>query len=94
MLQVGSGIDVLNLPQKSAVISENSSDGVVQVQGGFWMCRYCANQYSTRTYVIKHIKTVHLKEKKFVCNFCQNAFSTKQRMISHGKICKMKPSYE
>ena len=62
------------------------------VDGGKWMCRLCCALLGTKQGMERHLKGVHLKEKKYPCRFCDKRFGYSSHARSHERKCPQRPT--
>ena len=70
---------------------ENINGALRQLASNQWLCLCCQKVYTLKDNARKHIRVVHLKEKKFSCDFCGHKSATKFNHNKHLEVCKAKP---
>ena len=63
------------------------SSAIQELAGNQWLCLFCQKICTTKANVRKHIKIVHLKEKKYACDKCGEKFGQKSGVTQHSRIC-------
>jgi len=77
-----------SLPSSSDHSSEfRQRTGTAEVSDGprQHSCPHCSAMFSTSSNMRKHVRAVHLREKKYVCEFCGNAFAQSTDRNRHTK---------
>ncbi|XP_071548747.1 uncharacterized protein [Panulirus ornatus] len=63
-----------------------------------YACNYCGAAFKAYKHVARHIRAVHLNDKRFVCDLCgaqhMTGFNLKGHMRKHGDISSLAYSYQ
>ena len=77
------------IEQKSSFVDAN----VQKLADGRYMCAICQTLGKQSSHMRRHIKMVHLKERKHACMFCGKTFASNQMRSHHENVsCKKKQS--
>ena len=53
-------------------------------------CDTCANCFTQKSSLIKHIKSNHTKESKYECEVCEKVFTRRGNLLEHVKVVHKK----
>ena len=72
-------------------VDPGNIDGAIQrLARNKLICLCCHKTFSQKSDARKHMRVVHLKEKKFVCEFCGQKSATNYNHKKHLQVCKTK----
>ena len=77
--------------KKSTATVDFIGENIIRVAKDAFVCAICDHKSKLRCNARKHIRVVHLKERKHNCSYCNASFQQKSNLKSHERICKAKP---
>ena len=63
------------------ILSEKSGGALI------YLCKFCDYKSKWKQGTVRHVRSVHLKEKDFECAKCRRKYSDKRHLATHVATC-------